>query len=153
MLPVFRLIVVDRMNFKFIWEPGEAPLLIQNDETAVRGVVPRKVFCYPHYNMPFIHTSKARGNPNAVIEQSGRNKPTIHPRTSKPKSEEGEEFQEIMSEEMKGLEDLIPGDAGASSSSDDAGRQADAENSAIPPPPVPKGKAGGNPERERKLCG
>ena len=61
------------------------------------------------------------------------------------------DFRDIVSEEMKGLEDLIPGDSGASSSCDDAGRDADVEDGSVPP--VPKGSAGGNPERERKLCG
>ena len=144
-------LLVERMGFRFEWSPGQAPQLIGTDKDGAR-----RVQCYPHYNVPFIHTSKARGNPNADIEPLGSNKPTIYPRTSKPRSEEGGSFQEIMSKEMKGLEDLIPGDAGASSSSDDAGREADADDGMLPPPPVPEGAAGGNPLRSgrpKRLCG
>jgi len=112
-------LLVDRAGFTFEWKPGKAPELIFGKKL--------RVPCHPHFNVPFIYASKARGNPFAEIITPAPTKPTIHPgKTSEPR-EGGGTFDKLMHEEMKGLEDLIPKDSSASSSSDDAGASAEEE--------------------------
>ena len=69
--------LVDRNGFTYTWKPGKAPVLRKGKFSIV---------CNPHFNVPFIFASKARGN--------------LSSRTPN--------FEEIVSDEMKGLEDLIP---------------------------------------------
>ena len=73
---------MDRAGLTYFWKPGKAPELILGK---------LRVSCYPHFNVPFIHASQARGNPFAC--------------PSKPSSPS---LENIVKEEMKGFEDLIP---------------------------------------------
>ena len=95
-------VLVDRDGFTYLWKPGKAPEL-------KRGKL--CVCCYPHFNVPFIYSSHARGNPFAC-----------------PSSSSVPSLDEVVKDEMKGLEDLIPPvpslggkDEGAASSSDAGG--------------------------------
>ena len=75
-------LLVDRAGFTYVWKPGKAPELILGK---------LRVSCYPHFNVPFIYSSHARGNPFAC-----------------PSSPPSPSFANIVQDEMKGLEDLIP---------------------------------------------
>ena len=83
------------------WKPGKAPELKKGKLC---------VACYPHFNVPFIYSSHARGNPYAS-----------------PSSSSVPSLDEVVKDEMKGLEDLIPpvpklgGQDGGATSSDAGG--------------------------------
>ena len=70
-------LLVDRDGFTYLWRPGKAPELTKGSF---------RVSCAPHFNVPFIYSSTARGLPHA------------HPSS----------LDDIVKEEMKGLEDLVP---------------------------------------------
>ena len=76
-------LLVDRDGFTYTWKPGKAPELRKG--TFV-------VSCAPHYNVPFIYASSARGLPFACTGSNSES-PLI---------------DDVIKEEMKGLEDLIP---------------------------------------------
>jgi hypothetical protein len=69
--------LVDRNGFTYIWKPGQAPELRKGKFCLA---------CHPHFNVPFIFASKAKGAPSARTPN----------------------FEQLVSEEMQGLEDLIP---------------------------------------------
>ena len=75
-------LLVDRDGFTYLWRPGKAPELKKGSFI---------VTCSPHYNVPFIYSSTARGLPYAC---TGSN-------STSP-------LYDIVKDEMKGLEDLIP---------------------------------------------
>ena len=75
-------LLVDRDGFTYHWKPGKAPELKKGKLC---------VACYPHFSVPFIYASHTRGNPFACPSKS-----------SVPS------LDEVVSEEMEGLEDLIP---------------------------------------------
>jgi len=76
-------LLVDRNGFTYLWKPGKAPTLKKG-----KFIVP----CAPHFNVPFIYASTARGLPS------------IH--TEDPKT--AAKFEQIVKDEMKGAEDFIP---------------------------------------------
>ena len=76
-------LLVDRNGFTYYWRPGKAPELTKGSF---------KVSCAPHFNVPFIYSSKARGLPSACPLSESPTKVVA----------------DIVKEEMKGLEDLIP---------------------------------------------
>ena len=75
-------LLVDRDGFTYHWKPGKAPELKKGKLC---------VACYPHFNVPFIYASHARGSPFACPSKS-----------SVPS------LDEVVSEETQGLEALIP---------------------------------------------
>ena len=84
-------LLVDRNGFTYNWRPGKAPELKKGSFV---------VSCAPHYNVPFIYASTARGLPHA-----------------QPRSKQWT-LDDLIEEEMKGLEDLIPPPPPAFSSKD-----------------------------------
>ena len=70
-------LLVDRAGFTYLWKPGKAAELILGK---------LRVSCYPHFNVPFIYASHARGNPFAC-----------------PSSSSSPSFSNIVQDEMKGL--------------------------------------------------
>ena len=76
------------MVFSYHWTPGKHPELKKGSFV---------VSCAPHYNVPFIYSAAARGLPQA------------HPSTN---------LDDLIADEMKGLEDLIPPPPPAFSSKD-----------------------------------
>ena len=81
-------LLVDRAGFTYLWKPGKAAELILGK---------LRVSCYPHFNVPFIYTSHARGNPFACPSKGPEGRPPSSP-----------SFSNVVQDEMKGLEDLIP---------------------------------------------
>ena len=73
-------LLVDRNGFTYIWRPGKAPELKKGKFI---------VTCCPHFNVPFIFTSTARGLP------------VVNPKTVAS-------FENIIKDEMKGAEEFIP---------------------------------------------
>ena len=71
-------LLVDRNGFTYLWKPGKAPELRKGKFV---------VSCAPHYNVPFIYSSTARGLPSALPAAK---------------------LEDAIAEEMKGAEDLIP---------------------------------------------
>ena len=78
-------LLVDRDGFSYSWTPGKHPKLKKGSFV---------VSCAPHYNVPFIYSAAARGLPQALPVKEGRQRQWT--------------LDEIVEEEMKGLEDLIP---------------------------------------------
>ena len=74
-------LLVDRDGFSYSWTPGKHPELKKGSFV---------VACAPHYNVPFIYSAAARGLPHA------------HP------SSKQWTLDELVEEEAKGQEDLIP---------------------------------------------
>ena len=71
---------MDRNGFTYIWRPGKAPELKKGKFI---------VSCSPHFNVPFIYASTARGLP---VDNS----------------KAAASFEKIIKDEMKGTEDFIP---------------------------------------------
>ena len=46
-------LLVNRGGFSYFWKPGKFPELVLGK---------RRIFCHPHFNVPFIYSSKARGD-------------------------------------------------------------------------------------------
>ena len=90
-------LLVDRNGFTYIWRPGKAPELKKGKFI---------VSCSPHFNVPFIYTSTARGLPVACPKATAS-------------------YEKIIKDEMKGAEDLIPPppEPFASEDVDSAGRK------------------------------
>ena len=88
--------LVDRNGFTYIWKPGKAPYLKKGKLC---------VHCQPHFNVPFIFSGTAK-------------LPSVAPAPRTPS------FDEIVEDEMQGLEDLIPGTS-----------KEDAQSDEVPPPP------------------
>ncbi len=96
-------LLVDRDGFTYLWKPGKAPEL-------TKGTF--RVSCAPHFNVPFIYSSTARGLPQA------------HP------SSKQWTLDQLVQDEMKGLEDLIPPPPPAFSAKDgDSGESAGRKSS------------------------
>jgi hypothetical protein len=77
-------LLVDRSGFTYLWKPGKCPELKKGNFV---------VSCTPHVNVPFIYSAKARGLPPQAVSTG----PVVVP-----------SVEQIMKEEMKGMEDLIP---------------------------------------------
>ena len=87
-------LLVDRAGFTFLWRPGKVPeLVLGKTRTA----------CTPSFNVPFMYTSRyleerrrrrsARGDPAACPGKASKKDPS---------------FEQVLKEEMKGMEDLLP---------------------------------------------
>ena len=82
-------LIVDRAGFTFNWQPGKAPTLTKGKKTMTSQ---------PSFNVPFIYASKYFDARKAnKFADSARGNPVAAP-----------SFEQIVEEEMKGLEDLIP---------------------------------------------
>ena len=46
-------LLVNRGGFSYFWKPGKFPELVLGK---------RRISCHPHFNVPFIYSSKARGD-------------------------------------------------------------------------------------------
>ncbi len=73
---------MDRDGFTYNWRPGKAPELKKGSFV---------VSCAPHYNVPFIYSAAARGLPYACTGSNSESP-----------------LYDVVKDEMKGLEDLIP---------------------------------------------
>ena len=81
--------IVDRSGFTFNWQPGKAPTLTKGDKT---------ITSQPSFNVPFIYASTyfhARKVSKLAHSAGGNSFATPS-------------FEQIVEEEMKGLEDFIP---------------------------------------------
>jgi hypothetical protein len=138
-------LIVDRSGFTFVWKPGRAPTLTKGELT---------ITSQPNHNVPFIYASKYLEARKAFRS----NKFQAAPSTKKRKAggNSSPDLKNIVEEEMKGLEDLIPdlSDAApalAESSADEAPVNPDIEeedtsddecfdhllDTGTPPPPKP----------------
>ena len=116
-------LIVDRSGFTFVWKPGQAP-------TLTRGKF--KLTSQPNFNVPFIYASKylearkvfrARGNPIALPSSASKDAP---------------DFDQVVREEMKGLEELFPQPADDEESDGPSGFADSSEDERPPPPPKPE---------------
>jgi len=90
-------LIADRSGFTFVWKPGKAPTLTKGKIT---------ITSQPNHNVPFIYASKYLEARKALRE---RNNPVALPSSaSKKKKKNVPDFDQVVQEEMKGLEELIP---------------------------------------------
>jgi len=94
-------LLVDRGGFTFNWQPGKAP-------TLTKGKI--RVSSQPSFNVPTIYTAKFLAARKASLtltktKDPARGNPFAIPSTS---SDDDLCFDQILEEEMKGAEDLIP---------------------------------------------
>ena len=109
-------LLCDMHGFTYVWSPNSPPTLTKGSFSVV---------CHPHWNVPFIYAGArshpstrsdvAGGNPTPTTEkkEEGSVKDKVDkalPAGGNPTHKHGKDktTQEIIQEEMKGLEDFIP---------------------------------------------
>ena len=62
-------LLVNRGGFSYFWKPGKFPELVLGK---------RRISCHPHFNVPFIYSSQARGDLSAYpsVTSSGKSQST-----------------------------------------------------------------------------
>ena len=91
-------LLVNRSGYTYLWKPGQLPQL---------SIGKKVYYCTPSSNVPFIYTAGyleyKRGR-----KRLARIKAVYTPLPSVAPAKSSETFEEILEDEMKGLEDLIP---------------------------------------------
>ena len=122
-------LLVDRAGFTFLWRPGNFPELVLGKN---------RIACQPSFNAPWIYSSR-------YLEQRRRRRlqggdPAACPGKTKKDGklvkdlENDPSFEQLVEEEMKGAEDLIP--QLEEGSSDEAKGASDKGATQSPPVPV-----------------
>ena len=138
-------LLVDRGGFTFNWQPGKAPTLTKGKT---------RVTSQPSFNVPFIYTSKYLDARKASLTLTKTNDPARGNPFALPSTSKDDDlcFDQILGEEMKGAEDLIPplaADAGDPHA--DMPRMLDSSESETEGTPPPK-KLEGTPKRKQRSC-